>query len=135
MKPTRRYAARAGALKSLTYSDTSGAIERDASTTTAAMPGAARPWPRDRGRTHTPCTWHTCYHFDTHNVACAHCEAERTRRRTAGGEEVRDKVLGVALSEREWAQVDAAARRASQYAATWARDALLKAAATPEAPR
>src|SRR5438477_561277 len=35
-------------------------IERAASTTTAAMPGAARPWPRDRGRTQTPCTWHTC---------------------------------------------------------------------------
>jgi hypothetical protein len=35
-------------------------MERAASTTTAAMPGAARPWPRDCGRTHTPCTWHTC---------------------------------------------------------------------------
>jgi len=30
VKPTRRYAARAGSLKSLTYSDTSGAMEREA---------------------------------------------------------------------------------------------------------
>ncbi len=42
--PTRRYAARAGALKSLTYSDTTGAKLRCASRTTEAMParGQAR---------------------------------------------------------------------------------------------
>ena len=58
--PTRRYAARAGALKSLTYSDTTGAMLRCASRTTEAMPAAARPAPRRSGSTQTPCTWHAC---------------------------------------------------------------------------
>ena len=60
MNPTRRYAARAGALKSLTYSDTTGAIERSASTDHRRHAGRGQAAAAQSGRTQTPCTWHAC---------------------------------------------------------------------------
>ena len=49
-------------LKSLTYSETTGATERSACATTAAIPADACPRPRSSGGTHTPWTWQVDYH-------------------------------------------------------------------------